>query len=64
MSDDELAQVQRDIDEQVEAIRICWLRLATADFDPKDRKAIRDQIASNEDYLMDLLERKWALQRN
>ena len=64
MSDDELAQVQRDIDEQVEAIRIGWSRLATADFDPKDRKAIRDQIASNEDYLMDLLERKWALQRN
>lgn len=64
MSDDELAQVQRDIDEQVEAIRIGWLKLATADFDPKDKKASRDQIASNEDYLMDLLERKWALQRS
>lgn len=63
MSDDELAQVQSDIDEQVEAIRIGWLKLATADFDPKDRKTIRDEITSNEDYLTDLLERKWALQR-
>ncbi len=63
MSDDELAQVQVDIDEQVEAIRIGWLKLATADFDPKDRKTIRDGITSNEDCLMDLLERKWALHR-
>lgn len=64
MSDDELAQVQRDVDEQVVAIRVGWLKLATADFDPKDRKAIRDQIAVNEDHLMDLLERKWALRQN
>ena len=64
MSNDELAQVQRGINEQVEATRIGWLRLATADFDPKDRKTIRDEIAANEECLMDLLERKWALQRN
>ena len=64
MSDDELAQVQKDIDEQLERIRIGWLRLATADFDPEERKRIRDGIMSNEDQLMVLLERKWALRRN
>jgi hypothetical protein len=64
MSDDELAQVQNDIDEQLEKIRIGWLRLATADFDPEERKRIRDGILSNEDQLMVLLERKWALRRN
>jgi hypothetical protein len=64
MSDDELAQVQKDIDEQLESIRIGWLRLATADFDPEERKRIRDGILSNEDQLMVLLERKWALRRN
>jgi hypothetical protein len=64
MSDDELAQVQKDIDEQLERIRIGWLRLATADFDPEERKRIRDGILSNEDQLMVLLERKWALRRN
>jgi hypothetical protein len=64
MSDDELAQVQKDIDEQLERIRIGWLRLATADFDPEERKGIRDGILSNEDQLMVLLERKWALRRN
>jgi len=64
MSDDELAQVQKDIDEQLERIRIDWLRLATADFDPEERKRIRDGIMSNEDQLMVLLERKWALRRN
>jgi len=63
MSDDELAQVQKDIDEQLERIRIGWLRLATADFDPEERKRIRDGILSNEDQLMVLLERKWALRR-
>ena len=64
MSDDELAQVQKDIDEQLERIRIGWLRLATADFEPEERKRIRDGILSNEDQLMVLLERKWALRRN
>ena len=64
MSDDELAQVQKDIDEQLERIRIGWLGLATADFDPEERKRIRDGIMSNEDQLMVLLERKWALRRN
>ena len=64
MSDDELAQVQNDIDEQLEKIRIGWLRLATADFDPEERKRIRDGIMSYEDQLMVLLERKWALRRN
>ena len=64
MSDDELAQVQKDIDDQLERIRIGWLRLATADFDPEERKRIRDGILSNEDQLMVLLERKWALRRN
>ena len=64
MSDDVLAQVQNDIDEQLEKIRIGWLRLATADFDPEERKRIRDGILSNEDQLMVLLERKWALRRN
>ena len=64
MSDDELAQVQKDIDEQLERIRIGWLRLATADFDPEERQRIRDGIMSNEDRLMVLLERKWALRRN
>jgi hypothetical protein len=64
MSDDELAQVQKDIGEQLERIRIDWLRLATADFDPEERKRIRDGIMSNEDQLMVLLERKWALRRN
>ena len=64
MSDDELAQVQKDIDEQLERIRIGWLRLATADFDPEERKRLRDGILSNEDQLMVLLERKWALRRN
>jgi hypothetical protein len=64
MSDDQLAQVQRDIDEQLEAVHVDWLRLATAPFDPEERNRIRDEITSNENYLMDLLERKWALQRN
>lgn len=64
MSDEELARVQRDIDEQVEGVHAGWLRLTTADFDPKDRKRIRDEIAAKEDYLIDLLERKWAVQRN
>lgn len=64
MSDEELAQVQKDIDEQLERIRIGWLRLATADFDPEERKRIRGGILSNEDQLMVLLERKWALRRN
>ena len=64
MSDDELAQVQKDIDEQLERIRIGWLRLATADFDPEERKRIRDGILSNEDQLMVSLEQKWALRQN
>lgn len=61
MSDEELAQVQSEIDEQLENINIAWLRLATADFEAKERRRIRDGITSNEDQLMDLLERKWAL---
>ena len=63
MSDDELTQVQNSIDEQLETIKIGWLRLATADFEPEKRKRIRDGITSNEDQLMDLLERKLALRR-
>ena len=63
MSDDELAQVQKDIDDQLERIHIGWLRLATADFDPEERKRVRDGIMTDEDQLMDLLERKWALRR-
>jgi hypothetical protein len=64
MLDDDLAQVQKDIDEQLETMRIGWLRLATADFGPEERKRIRDGIMSNENQLMVLLERKWALRRN
>ena len=63
MSDAELVQVQSEIDEQLETINIGWLRLATADFEPDERKKIRDGITSNEDLLMDLLERKLALRR-
>lgn len=63
MSDAELVQVQSEIDEQLETINIGWLRLATADFEPEERKRIRDGITSNEDRLMDLLERKLALRR-
>ena len=63
MSDAELVQVQSEIDEQLETIKIGWLRLATADFEAKERKTIRDGITSNEDQLMDLLERKLALRR-
>ena len=63
MSDDELAQTQKDVDEQLERIHIGWLRLATADFDPEERKRVRDAIMTDEDQLMDLLERKWALRR-
>ena len=64
MSDAELVQVQSEIDEQLETIKIGWLQLATADFEPEERKRIRDGITSNEDRLMDLLERKLALRRN
>ena len=63
MSDDELTQVQNGIDEQLESINIGWLRLATADFESEERKRIRDGITSNEDQLMDFLERKLALRR-
>ena len=64
MSDNELAQLQKAIDEQLEKMQIGWIRLATADFDLEERKTIRDGIMSNEDRLMVLLERKWALRRN
>jgi len=64
MSDDDLNRVQREIDEQLEKMRIGWVRLATADFDPEERKKIRERIISNEDQLMVSLERKWALRRN
>jgi hypothetical protein len=63
MSEAELAQVQRDINGQLETISAGWLRLATADFEPEERKRIRDGITSNEDQLMDLFERKLALRR-
>ena len=63
MSDAELVQVPSEIDEQLETINIGWLRLATADFEPDERKKIRDRITSNEDRLMYLLERKLALRR-
>jgi hypothetical protein len=62
MSDAELAQIQRGIDDQLEAIRVQWLRLATADFDAVERKKIRNQITTDETRLMTLLESKWALQ--
>ncbi|WP_074817628.1 MULTISPECIES: hypothetical protein [Bradyrhizobium] len=62
MSDAELAQIQRDIDDQLEAIRVQWLRLATADFEAVERKKIRSQITTDETRLMTLLESKWALQ--
>lgn len=64
MSDDDLNRVQGEIDGQLEKIRIDWVRLATADFDPGERKKIRAGIMSNEDQLMVSLERKWALRRN
>jgi hypothetical protein len=64
MSDNDLNRVQGEIDEQLEKMRIGWVRLATADFDPEERKEIRDGIRSNEDQLMVSLERKWALRRN
>jgi len=64
MSDDDLAQLQNEIDEQLEKMRVDWIRLATADFDMEERKRIRDRITSNEDQLIILLERKWALRRN
>jgi hypothetical protein len=63
MSDAELTQVQGDIDEQLSKINVAWLRLSTADFEPEERKRIRVGITSNEDQLMDLLERKRALRR-
>jgi len=63
MSDDELAQVQNNINGKLETINIAWLKLATADFEPDERKRIRDGIMSNEDQLMDLLEHKLALRR-
>ena len=62
MSDIELAQIQREIDDELEAIRVQWLRLATADFDAVERKKIRNQITNDETRLMTLLESKWALQ--
>ena len=64
MSDDDLNRVQREIDEQLEKMHIGWVRLATADFDPEERKKIRERIISTEDQLMVSLERKWALRRN
>ena len=64
MSDDDLNRVQREIDEQLEKMRIGWVRLATADFDLEERQKIRDGIISNEAQLMASLERKWALRRN
>ena len=62
MSDTELAQIQTDIDDRLEAIRVQWLRLATADFDAVERKKIRNQIGADETRLITLLENKWALQ--
>lgn len=64
MLDDDLVQVQKDIDQQLEKMRTGWLRLATSDFDPEERKRIRGEIMSNEERLMVLLEHKWALRRN
>lgn len=61
MPDNDLAQLQSEIDEQLDKARIGWIRLATADFDLKERTAICDDINSNEALLMALLERKWAL---
>ena len=61
---DNLTAIQKEIDLHLAAVRVEWLRLATADFDPGERKKIRDQIAHQETNLMILLERKWALQRD
>ena len=61
MPDNDLAQLQNAIDEQLDKARIGWIRLATADFGLNERTAIRDGINSNETLLMALLERKWAL---
>jgi uncharacterized protein GlcG (DUF336 family) len=62
MLNTELARIQRGIDERLEAIRVQWLRLATADFDAVERKKIRDQIAADEARLLAFLENKWRLQ--
>jgi hypothetical protein len=61
---DNLTDIQKDIDLHLDAIRVDWLRLATADFDRLERKRIRDQITQQEADLMILLERKWALERD
>jgi len=64
MSKDELGQIQNEIDDYLENNRVEWLRLATAGFDPEERRRIREGIASSEAGLMSLLERKWAFQRD
>ena len=64
MSDTELAKTQRSIDDQLEAIRVQWLRLATADFDAVEREKIRNQIATDETRLLTLLESKWGFEPN
>jgi hypothetical protein len=61
---DNLTDIQKDIDLHLDAIRVDWLRLATADFDRLERKRIRDQITQQEADLMILLERKWAMERD
>jgi hypothetical protein len=61
---DNLTDIQRDIDLHLDAIRVDWLRLATADFDRLERKRIRDHITQQEADLMILLERKWAMERD
>jgi hypothetical protein len=61
LPDNDLVELQNAIDEQLDRVRIGWIRLATADFGLTERTAIRDGINSSETLLMALLERKWAL---
>jgi len=41
-----LLRYKRGIDDQLEAIRVQWLRLVTADFDALERKEVRNQITN------------------
>jgi len=62
MSDAELAQIQRDIDDQLESYPRAVAQICDSGFRCCRTKKIRNQITTDETRLMTLLESKWALQ--
>lgn len=59
----QLARIQREIEERSATKRQNWLRLAREWMPPSERNELLNALLSDDLYLRDLLDRKWALKR-